>query len=415
MAGGGAVDSTLEVTPTWATASIVSVIVLVSMAAQRGIHFTGLVRGRKSNPPIKAALENIKEELMLLGFISLLLAVSQTFTTEICVPRSLIQTMLPCKLLVFRRDLASDTGNSTKCIDKVTILVVPGIAIVTFFDFFSFFQGKMPILSGTDIHDLHMFIFILAVVHISYSLATVYLGGRKIHAWKKWEADTQADDVQTMPANRETKFIRRHVRNSSFVIGILVTLLQQFGWSVTKEDYYTLRHTFIINHSKDNSFDFHAFLKTAIAQDFKTVIGMSEYFWVYVIVFFLLNVHGWHTYFWISFVPILVLILLGAKLQYILGTLAVDILKAPGEPVQVRDKFFWFGTPRILLHLLHFSIFQNAFELALLFWMWASFGWHSCLIDNKTTAILHVSSGILILIQCSYTTLPLYALLSQVD
>ncbi|XP_024524382.1 MLO-like protein 1 [Selaginella moellendorffii] len=359
---------------------------------------------------------------MLLGFISLLLAVSQTFTTEICVPRSLIQTMLPCKssnvtvaptksynrrLLVFRRDLASDTGNSTKCIDK----------------------GKMPILSGTDIHDLHMFIFILAVVHISYSLATVYLGGRKvvfrggscstinlcfqIHAWKKWEADTQADDVQTMPANRETKFIRRHVRNSSFVIGILVTLLQQFGWSVTKEDYYTLRHTFIINHSKDNSFDFHAFLKTAIAQDFKTVIGMSEYFWVYVIVFFLLNVHGWHTYFWISFVPILVLILLGAKLQYILGTLAVDILKAPGEPVQVRDKFFWFGTPRILLHLLHFSIFQNAFELALLFWMWASFGWHSCLIDNKTTAILHVSSGILILIQCSYTTLPLYALLSQ--
>ncbi|EFJ10638.1 hypothetical protein SELMODRAFT_127490 [Selaginella moellendorffii] len=405
MAGGGAVDSTLEVTPTWATASIVSVIVLVSMAAQRGIHYTGLVRGRKSNPPVKAALENIKEELMLLGFISLLLAVSQTFTTEICVPRSLIQTMLPCKssnftvaptksynrrLLVFRRDLASDTGNSTKCIDK----------------------GKMPILSGTDIHDLHMFIFILAVVHISYSLATVYLGGRKvvfgggscstinlcfqIHAWEKWEADTQADGIITYFFSS-------------------VTLLQQFGWSVTKEDYYTLRHTFIINHSKNNSFDFHAFLKAAIAQDFKTVIGMSEYFWVYVIVFFLLNVHGWHTYFWISFVPILVLILLGAKLQYILGTLAVDILKAPGEPVQVRDKFFWFGTPRILLHLLHFSIFQNAFELALLFWMWATFGWHSCLIDNKTTAILHVSSGILILIQCSYTTLPLYALLSQVD
>jgi mlo protein len=32
------------------------------------------------------------------------------------------------------------------------------------------------------------------------------------------------------------------------------------------------------------------------------------------------------------------------------------------------DELFWFQTPRVVLSLIHFILFQNAFELAYFFW-----------------------------------------------
>ena len=37
--------------------------------------------------------------------------------------------------------------------------------------------------------------------------------------------------------------------------------------------------------------------------------------------------------------------------------------------VTPSDQHFWFGRPRIILHLIHFILFQNAFELAFFFWI----------------------------------------------
>ena len=42
------------------------------------------------------ALEKIKSELMLLGFISLLLTVGKTTITDICISKTLGETWLPC-------------------------------------------------------------------------------------------------------------------------------------------------------------------------------------------------------------------------------------------------------------------------------------------------------------------------------
>ncbi|OAY76248.1 MLO-like protein 1 [Ananas comosus] len=80
-------------------------------------------------------------------------------------------------------------------------------------------QGKVPLLSLEAIHQLHIFIFVLAVTHVLLSLITVLLGTVK-HAFFK-----------------------------------------QFYGSVTKSDYTTMRLGFIMNHCPGNpKFNFYNYM-----------------------------------------------------------------------------------------------------------------------------------------------------------
>lgn len=41
-------------------------------------------------------------------------------------------------------------------------------------------QGKVPLLSITALHHLHIFIFVLAVVHVTFCALTILFGGAKV-------------------------------------------------------------------------------------------------------------------------------------------------------------------------------------------------------------------------------------------
>ncbi|KAI6701787.1 hypothetical protein NL676_010923 [Syzygium grande] len=95
MAGGGGGEETnLEYTLTWVVALVCSVIVAMSLAVERLLHYTGK---KKKQRPLFEALPKIKEELMLLGFISLLLTVFQNRINTICISKHSPGKWLPCK------------------------------------------------------------------------------------------------------------------------------------------------------------------------------------------------------------------------------------------------------------------------------------------------------------------------------
>jgi len=70
------------------------------------------------------------------------------------------------------------------------------------------------------------------------------------------------------------------------------------------------------------------------------------------------------------------LLLVGAKLEHIIARLAqesIDMMgKEDSRSVKPSDEYFWFTRPSLVLHLLHFILFQNSFEIAFLFWIWVS-------------------------------------------
>lgn len=140
--------------------------------------------------------------------------------------------------------------------------------------------------------------------------------------------------------------------------------------------------------------------------------------WASFVVYLLLNVRGWHALFWASLVPVIIILAVGTKLQAILTKMALEITErhavVQGMPlVQASDQYFWFGRPQLVLHLIHFALFQNAFQITYFLWIWYAFGIKSCFHADFTLAIIKVSLGVGVLCLCSYITLPLYALVTQ--
>ncbi|GFZ13160.1 seven transmembrane MLO family protein [Actinidia rufa] len=325
MAAGGGGRS-LEQTPTWAVAVVCFVLVAISIVIEHIIHLIGKWFKKKHKRALYEALEKVKSELMLLGFISLLLTVGQAPISNICISKSVGATWHPCskkqedkltkydeshyeeeetrrKLLAFsashgglRRVLAA--AGTDKCAEKAWL-------------------GKVPFVSSDGIHQLHIFIFVLAVFHVLYCILTMALGRLK------------------------------------------VCFFRQFVRSVPKVDYLTLRHGFIM-----------------------------------------------------------IILLVGTKLQVIITKMGLRIQErsevVKGVPtVQPGDDLFWFNRPRLILYLINFVLFQNAFQLAFFAWTWYEFGLKSCFHEHVEDIIIRITMGVLIQILCSYVTLPLYALVTQ--
>ncbi|KAJ3677871.1 hypothetical protein LUZ60_001674 [Juncus effusus] len=174
------------------------------------------------------------------------------------------------------------------------------------------------------------------------------------------------------------EFIRsrfKGIGKDSVILSWLHSFVKQFYGSVTESDYATMRLGFIMMHCRSNpKFDFHKYMVRALEADFKKFVGISWYLWIFVMVFLLVNVNGWHMYCWLAFIPLILLLAVGTKLEHVIAQLAQEVAEKhtaiEGElVVSPSDDHFWFRRPRIVLYLIHFILFQNAFEIAFFFWI----------------------------------------------
>nr|XP_043631236.1 MLO protein homolog 1-like [Erigeron canadensis] len=449
MAGGSSSTSerSLEQTPTWAVALVCAVFVIISVIIEHGVHSLGKLFQKKQKKAMLEALEKMKAELMLLGFLSLLLTVGTKYVAKICVPEKIGYKMLPCKAehfisnnngtkdsggkggssgnngddegddnhrrkllflaatqeMITRRVLAGDAENVPKCK-----------------------EGMVPMISYSAVHQLHIFIFILAVFHVLYSVVIIGLGFAKMKKWKAWEAETTSleyeftNDPARFRFAHQTSFVKRHTGLSTKPgIRWVVAFFRQFFGSISKVDYLTIRNGFINAHFAPSSkFDFHKYIKRSMEDDFKAVLGISLPLWTFSILFLLLNVHGWHALTYLSFVPLVIILLVGTKLELVIMEMAQQIQdKATivrGAPVvEPTNKFFWFSNPQIVLFLIHFTLFQNAFQMAFFLWTVYEFGINSCYHESMVGIGVRVGLGVILHIMCSYITFPLYALVTQ--
>ncbi|TQD73678.1 hypothetical protein C1H46_040799 [Malus baccata] len=373
--GGGNAGRELDQTPTWALAAVCFIIIIISIVLEKFFH-------HKKKVGLLEALEKVKGELMVLGFISLLLTFGQKYISQVCIPIEAADTMLPCPY----RDPDEEAGGGGGGGDHRRRLLWyerrylaggsagPGCK-----------AGKVPLISLNGLHQLHIFIFFLAIFHVVYGALTMTLGRLKIRAWKVWEREMENDNEFNDPTKfrltHETSFVRDHTKcwtKTPFTF-YLVSFFRQFFRSVRRADYLTMRHGFIAVH---------------------------------------LAPGRWEAMFVLSILPLIIILAVGTKLQAIITQMALEIQErhavVQGIPlVQVSDEHFWFGWPQLVLHLIHFVLFQNAFEITYFFWIWYEFGLRSCFHDNFVLTALRVALGVAVQFMCSYITLPLYALVTQ--
>ncbi|KAJ0098041.1 hypothetical protein Patl1_29311 [Pistacia atlantica] len=429
-------------TPTWAVAIVCAVIIIISIFLEKTLHKLGTVLTEKYNAALFEALEKVKSELMVLGFISLILTFGQKYIIKICVPFKVAATMLPCV-----SDSVNDGDSSSESEHRRQLLwfdhrylsssstTTPACK-----------SGYEPLISAEAFHQLHILIFFLAVFHVLYSAVTMLLGRLKTRCWKKWEQETSTHDYEfsndssRFRLTHQTSFVRAH---TSF-------------WTKLPVIFY------IVHLAPGMRFNFQKYIKRSLEDDFKVVVGVSPVLWASFVLFLLVNVNGLQASFWASLIPVIIILAMGMELQSILTQMALEITErhvlVQGMPlVQGSDKYFWFGRPHLVLHLIHFALFQNAFQITYFFWIWYSFGLYSCFHSNFKLAILQIvfrvshicllgnrnsfnqmlnnklfgstrtlivytypSSNpcsilamVVVLVLCSYITLPLYALVTQ--
>ncbi|CAL5346096.1 unnamed protein product [Camellia sinensis] len=389
----------LEDTPTWAVATVCFVLISSSLLIEYVLLLLSKYFNKKRRKSLFQALDKIKSELIMLGFISLLLTISERQIAKICIPKSVGETFLPCQ------SITSDGEEATKCAE----------------------QGKLSLLSRTGVRQLQFLIFVLALFHVFSCFLTFSLGMAKMKRWKSWEAQTRtleyqfSNDPRRIQLTHQTSFGRQHLQfwSEHRYLRLLACFFRQFYKSVSKVDYFTLRHGFIMAHFAEGShFDFQKYLKRVLEKDFGVVVGISFWIWIFSVVFIFLNAHVFYSYFWLPFIPLVMLLIVGTKLQAIITRMCLDtndksLIVLGTLLVRPSDHYFWFERPKLLLHLMHFILFQNSFQLAFFTWTWFKFGFSSCFHQGTVHIAIQLCMLLVVHILCGYVTLPLYALVTQ--
>ncbi|MCD9642774.1 MLO-like protein 11 [Datura stramonium] len=414
----------LALTPTWSVASVLTIFVAVSLLVERSIHRLSNWLRKTNRKPLFAAVEKMKEELMLLGFISLLLTATSSIISNICIPSKFYNNAFaPCT----KSEVDEERDNKDLKERKLLMAFALHRRVLNTFNQNTCRENHEPFVSYEGLEQLHRFIFVMAITHISYSCLTMLLAIVKVHSWREWEDQAHMDrhDVLTEISRaktfrRQSTFVRVHTSSplarNHFLVWV-TCFFRQFGRTVVRADYLTLRKGFITNHNLTSNYDFHSYMIRSMEEEFQRIVGVSGPLWGFVVGFMLFNVKGSNLYFWIALIPIILVLLVGTKLQHVIATLALESAGITGSfsraKLKPRDELFWFKKPELLLSLIHFVLFQNAFELASFFWFWWQFGYNSCFIKNHTLVYLRLIMGFAGQFLCSYSTLPLYALVTQ--
>ncbi|KAL9390835.1 hypothetical protein Peur_014755 [Populus x canadensis] len=410
-------------TPTYSVATVITVLVFVCFLFQRSIYRFGKWLEKTRRKALFVSLEKIKEELMLLGLISLLLAQCARWISEICVNSSLFSSK-------FYLCSEEDYGITQKVLFEnpspfLNESHIPPKRITTQISH-QCGEGREPFVSLEGLEQLHRFLFVLGITHVLYSCLTVGLAMSKIYSWRKWENQTnlvvdgnlQAKKNKVM--RRQSTFVFHHTSHPWSRSRVLIWMLcffRQFKSSIKKSDYLALRLGFITKHKLPISYDFHKYMVRSMEDEFHGILGISWPLWGYAIICIFVNIHGLNIYFWLSFIPAILVMLIGTKLQHVVLTLALEIGEQTGpsigNQVKPRDGLFWFGKPDISLRLIQFIIFQNAFEMATFIWSLWGFKKRSCFMKNHLMIIIRLASGVLVQFWCSYSTVPLNVIITQ--
>ncbi|KAI3502830.1 hypothetical protein L1887_31173 [Cichorium endivia] len=406
-------------TPTWAVASVVSVMVLVGFFMNASLRHIEKWLYRTKRKALFAALEKIKEELMLFAILSLLMGHWIVYVSKICVKSSAISSRFyPCsidKSFVVDVDdqlsfhYYSNSSVSRQLLSHKHSEMCP--------------EGSSSFASQESLEQLHRFLFVLGVTHVSYSFFAIALAMIKIYSWKIWENQAKSmAHPSPHGMTRVSTFIYRNTAHPWSQHNILVWLLcfsRQIWSSINRTDYRALRLGFITTHNLPLSYDFHSYMLRSMEEEFRDIVGISIPLWIFAISCVLLGFHGTYIYFWLSFLPAMFIVLVGTKLHRIVIKLAVETKirsqsqRTDTHQINLRDELFWFGRPRLLLRLIQFISFQNAFEMATCLWSLWEVNETSCFTKDHSVLVIRLTFGIISQFWCSFITFPLYVIVTQ--
>ncbi|KAK9034853.1 hypothetical protein V6N11_076909 [Hibiscus sabdariffa] len=395
----------LEETPTWALATVISVMVAFGFLVHHSLKRFGRWLAKTKRKSLLAALEKIEEELMLFGVLSLLMGHWIEFFAKICIKSSALDSRFyPCSKFSHRKKLQQMLVSSSKYTVRLNSTVVRELAAASHrrhesHDYCP--EGKDSFASYESLEQLHHFVFVLGVTHVSYSFIAIALAMIKIYSWRAWENHVKASADQQLQESSPTvesglkirrlsTFIAHNVSHPWSQHGVLVWLLcfsRQFWSSINQADYKALRLGFITTHELPLTYDFHNYMVRSMEEEFRDIVGISVPFWIYCIMCVFLDFHG-------NFLCSDPCTSFHFEIATRHNSLAIVVF-APLLPrlglVPGTNIYFWL------------SFLPAIWEIKD----------PSCFMENRAFLVTRLAFGIISQFWCSYITFPLYVIVTQ--
>uniref|UniRef100_A0A2N9J3W2 MLO-like protein n=1 Tax=Fagus sylvatica TaxID=28930 RepID=A0A2N9J3W2_FAGSY len=188
----------LAETPTWAVATVITAMVTFGFFFQSSLKRCGKWLDKTKRKPLLAALEKIKEELMLFGLLSLLMGHWIVFVAKICVKSSVLSSQFyPCKWeggLRFQpveHIPVSRSDHLNNSIVREQVKIENGQHNYCP-------EGHESFASHESLEQLHRLVFVLGITHVFYSFIAIALAMIKIYSWRAWENEAKSMAVQSL-------------------------------------------------------------------------------------------------------------------------------------------------------------------------------------------------------------------------
>eukprot|EP01025_Chloroclados_australasicus_P056546 TRINITY_DN700_c0_g1_i11.p1 TRINITY_DN700_c0_g1~~TRINITY_DN700_c0_g1_i11.p1 ORF type:complete len:666 (-),score=84.88 TRINITY_DN700_c0_g1_i11:920-2917(-) len=297
MAGYGA---DLDETPRWRLSVLFMVIVVLSLVGHIGLHSLEEYFRKQKRKGLKHTLQSLKDELFALGLITLLLITLQDQLVKICVPGGddkyggydkYSDYPQPPDYPKGNRKLLAGTGGDFECA-----------------------SGKESLWSITVLHEIHILIFIIAVVHLVQAAFSMVIAELRVRRWKKYE---DAPNHDMVPLKRKGGIKAK----GSWVALWAQAFFMQFIDSVDRPIYLAIRRLFIEKMELDDNFNFHNFVVDSMEEDFAKLVEFQWIMWLIAAIYILIPWQAWSVI-WLPCVFLLAMLIVGAKLQAVAIQLA---------------------------------------------------------------------------------------------
>ncbi|XP_039010473.1 MLO-like protein 4 [Hibiscus syriacus] len=184
----------LEETPTWALATVITVMVAFGFLVHHSLKRFGRWLEKTKRKSLLAASEKIEEaklsELMLFGVFSLLMVHWIEFFAKICIKSSALDSRFsPCAKRSDRMKLQQMFVLSSK-------YSAAAHRQHELHDYCP--EGKDSFASYESLEQLHHFVFVLGVTHVSYTFIAIALAMIKIYSGRAWENHAKASAAQPL-------------------------------------------------------------------------------------------------------------------------------------------------------------------------------------------------------------------------
>eukprot|EP01024_Parvocaulis_polyphysoides_P019915 TRINITY_DN1911_c0_g1_i6.p1 TRINITY_DN1911_c0_g1~~TRINITY_DN1911_c0_g1_i6.p1 ORF type:complete len:567 (+),score=67.63 TRINITY_DN1911_c0_g1_i6:88-1788(+) len=279
----------LDETPRWRLSVLFLVIVVLSLVGHYGLHGLQHYFKKHNRIGLKHTLQVLQDELFALGLITLLLITLQEYVLQICVNgNSAGDDYYPAA-----------PKNRRRLFAKID---------------FECPEGQESFWSLTALHEIHILIFLIAVVHLAQAGFSMIFAGLRVHRWKKYE-DRVCHDM--VPLKRKGAIKPK----GTWVTLWVWSFFTQFSDSVDGPVYLAIRRFFIEKMELDDSFNFYTYVVDSMEEDFAKLV---EFQWIMWLIAAIWIVIPWEAYtvIWLPCALFVMMLIIGAKLQSVAISIA---------------------------------------------------------------------------------------------